>query len=190
MDPRMMLFLIVVIGGFLMVLISLWLIAKEKIFIDRESRQPVEIELKWLGRFKANAPALTLFVFACLLMIYPLQQVNTLERYVEVDTVPVKGLVEADTYPVLVYAVRRGDQLNKHGQFRIPVSFLGDQDLNDYRILLIVNGHVLDEAPAERKERGKEIEVSFRRVTFEPPTWQPTPSDRAALPEVPAEYRR
>lgn len=183
MDPRIALFFLVVIAGAGMVVGSIWLIAKDKIFIDRETKQPIEIELKWLGRFKANAPALTLFVLACLLMIYPLQRVNTLARYVDVDTVPVKGLVEADAHPVLVYAVRRGDMLNKNGQFRLPVSYLGERDLDDYRILLIVNGRVLDEARAEHKGRGKEIEVTFRRVVAEPSTYQ------AKLDDIPDRYK-
>lgn len=183
MDARIVLFYLVAAAGLGMMVGSLWLIAKEKIFIDRESTKPIEIDLKWLGRFKANAPALALFVLASLLLMYPLVQVNTLARYVEVDTVPVKGLVEADAYPVLVYAVRRGDMLNRNGEFRVPVSFLGQKDIDDYRILLIVNGRVLDEVRAERKERGKEIDVSFRRVVVEPASYE------AKLSDIPEQYK-
>lgn len=103
-----------------------------------------------------------------------------------VDTVPVKGVVEADSYPALVYAVRRGDMLNKNGQFRLPISFLGEKDMNDYRILLIVNGHVLDEVSAERPKNqkpGEEIEVRFKRVNVDPPKYQ------AKLSQIPETYK-
>lgn len=46
MDPRMALFFLVATAGVGMVVGSMWLIAKEKIFIDRETKQPIEIELK------------------------------------------------------------------------------------------------------------------------------------------------
>jgi hypothetical protein len=183
MDARITLFYLVATAGLAMMVGSLWLIAKEKIFIDRETNRPIEIDLKWLGRFKANAPALALFMLASLLLIYPLVRVNTLTRYVEVDTVPVKGLVEADAYPVIVYAVRRGEILHSNGDFSMPVSFLGDTDIDDYRILLIVNGRVMEEASAVRQERGKPIQVSFRKVVVEPPLYE------ARVSPIPAAYK-
>ena len=171
-DARIALFYLVSGSGLLMIGGSLLLVWKEKIFIDQESKQPVAIELPLGLRFKSNAPALALFVLGAFLLIYPVMQLKDLNRYIEVDTVPVKGLVHGDVYPVLVYAVRRGDMLNKNGEFKLPVSFLGRHDLDDYRILLVANGRVINEARAERKEWGKEIEVSFTPIVFEPANYQ------------------
>ena len=171
-DARIALYYLVSSAGLLMIVGSLLLVWKQKIVIDRESKQPVEIELPLGLRFKSNAPALALFVLGALLLIYPIMQLKDLNRYIEVDTVPVRGLVHGDVYPVLVYAVRRGDMVNKTGEFKIPVSFLGRQDVDDYRILLVANGRVINEARAARKEWGKEIEVSFTPVVFEPANFQ------------------
>ena len=108
-----------------MVVGGMWLIAKQKIYIDRESKQPVEIKLPLGVSVKSNYPALALFALGFFPLVYPLRQINTLTEYVTVDTVRIKGLVEADAYPVLVYASRAQDVLNKNGEFRVPVPFLG-----------------------------------------------------------------
>jgi hypothetical protein len=95
-----------------------------------------------------------------------------LNRYIEVDTVQLKELVDGDVYPVLVYAVGPSDTVNNRREFKVPVSFLGRQDSGSYRILLIANKRLLGEAPVERKEWGKEIEVSFPSIVFEPPEYR------------------
>jgi hypothetical protein len=177
MDARVALYYLVAVAGFVMVVGGMWLIAKQKIYIDRESKQPVEIKLPLGVSVKSNYPALALFVLGFFPLVYPLQQINTLTEYVTVDTVRIKGLVEADAYPALVYASRAQDVLNKNGEFRVPVPFLGKQDRAEYRMLLIVNGRVLDEAHAERKESGEDIEVKFRRVVVEPARYTPNVSD-------------
>ena len=170
MDPRIALYYVSAAAGLVMIVGGIWLIYKEKIYLDRESKQPIEIQSP-LGSFKSNYPALTLFVLGFFPLVYPMYAINNLSDYVRVETVRIKGLVAANAYPVLVYAARAQDTLNSDGEFQVPVPFLG-RDQDDYKILLVVNGHVLDETRAERKANGKEIEVKFKPLIVEPLAYQ------------------
>jgi hypothetical protein len=181
MDPRIYLYFLSALSGVIMITGGIWLIYKEKIYIDRESKQPIEIQSP-LGSFKSNYPALTLFVIGFFPLTYPIYAVNNLSEFIKVDTVRIKGLVEANAYPVLVYAARAQDSLTSNGEFGMPVPFLG-RGLDDYRVLLVVNGHVLDDQRVERSANSGEIEVTFKPVVVEPPAYQ------ADLAPVPPGYR-
>ena len=158
---------------------GIWLIYKENIYIDRESKQPIEIQSP-LGSFQSNYPAIALFVLGFFPLVYPMYCIN-LTRFVKVETVRIKGLVQANAYPVLVYAARGQDTLVSNGEFQVPVPFLGADD--DYKILLIVNDHVVDVERAVRKADGKEIDVTFKTLVVEPPAYE------ADVSAVPAAYR-
>jgi hypothetical protein len=181
MDPRIALYYVSAGAGLVMIVGGIWLIYKEKIYIDRESKQPIEIQSP-LGSFKSNYPALTLFALGFFPLVYPMYSINNLTEFVKVDTVRIKGLVTANAYPVLVYAARAQDMLSANGEFQVPVPFLG-HDQDDYKILLVVNGHVLDEARAVRKANGKEIEVTFKPLIVEPIAYETN------VNAVPAAYR-
>ncbi len=180
MDPRIALYYVSAAAGLVMVVGGIWLIYKEKIYIDRESKQPIEIQSP-LGSFKSNYPALTLFVLGFFPLVYPMYSINNLTQFVKVDTVRIKGLVQTSARPVLVYAARGQDTLSSDGGFQVPVPYLGKDD--DYKILLIVNDHVVDVERVVRKADGAEVDVNFKPVEVEPPAYQADVSD------VPAAYR-
>jgi hypothetical protein len=163
MDPRITLYYMCSVAGFVMIVGGIWLIYKEKIYIDRESKQPVEINTP-VGNFKSNYPALALFALGFVPLIYPIYALSTLVEYVKVETKQIRGPVETGAYPALVYAARAQDSLNKNGEFRFPVPFIGS---DDYRLLLVVNGRVLDETRVERGKPGEDIRVEFRPITVE-----------------------
>jgi hypothetical protein len=181
MDARIGLYYLCAATGLFMALGGIWLIYKEKIYIDRESGQPIEIELP-LGRFKSNYPALALFVIGFVPLIYPLYAMNNLSDYVKVQTIPIRGPVSASAYPVVIYASPKLDTLTAQGEFRVPVPFLGRGE-DDYRMLLVVNGQIVDEARAVRERGGEEITVQFRSVEFEPAPY------RQEVADVPDRYR-
>jgi hypothetical protein len=181
MDPRLALYYVVAAAGFIMIVGGIWLIYKEKIFIDRESKEPIEIQSP-LGSFKSNYPALTLFALGFFPLVYPIYTINNLTDFVHVQTVRIKGPVHASAYPVLVYAARAQDAVTSEGDFQVPVPYLDKQE-NDYRILLVVNGHVIDEARAVRNAQSKDIDVTFKPVVVESPTFVP------AVAPVPAAYK-
>lgn len=181
MDPRLALYYVVAAAGVFMVVGGIWLIYKEKIFIDKESNQPIEVSSP-LGSFKSNYPALTLFVLGFFPLVYPIYSINNLRDFVRVQTVRIKGPVRASAYPVLVYAARAQDAVGSEGQFQVPVPYLDSYD-NDYKILLVVNGHVIDEARAERKAKSDAIEVNFKPVVVESSEFVPN------VAPLPAAYK-
>jgi hypothetical protein len=181
MDSRMVLYYLSALAGIVMIVGGIWLIYKEKIYLDHESKEPIEIQSP-LGSFKSNYPALTLFVLGFFPLVYPIYAVNNLTDYIKVDTVRIRGAVAANAYPVVVYAARAQDSLSRDGEFQVPVPFLSQQD--DYRILLVVNDHVLDEARVERnKNDGDVIEVKFKPVVVEPNPYQ------GEVSPIPAEFK-
>jgi hypothetical protein len=170
MDARLALYYMCSVAGVVMIVGGIWLIYKQKIYIDRESKQPVEINTP-LGNFKSNYPALTLFALGFVPLIYPIYSLNTLVGYVKVDTVRIRGPVETSAYPALVYAARAQDSLTKNGEFRVPVPYIGN---DDYRLLLVVNGRVFDEARVpDRVKPGEDIRVEFRPITVEQSAFEP-----------------
>ena len=170
MDPRLALYYMCSLAGMVMIVGGIWLIYKEKIYIDRESKQPIEINTP-LGNFKSNYPALALFALGFVPLIYPIYSLNKLVGYVKVDTVRIKGPVETSAYPALVYAARAQDSLTKNGEFRVPVPYIGN---DDYRLLLVVNGRVFDEARVpDRVKPGEDIRVEFRPITVEQSAFEP-----------------
>ena len=71
----------------------------------------------------------------------------------------------SDRVPVLVYGHARRIHSSKSGEFRVPVPFIGE---DDYRILLVVDGHVFDEARVERGKPGEDIRLESARSLSNP----------------------
>ncbi|MEZ5287229.1 MAG: hypothetical protein R2712_20995 [Vicinamibacterales bacterium] len=179
-DPRIGLYFLSAFTGFVMVVGGIWLIYKEKIYIDAESKQPIEIKTP-IGGFKNNYPALTLFALGFFPLIYPIYTINNLELFAPVQTVRIKGEVDAHSYPAAIYASVDQDFKQGKGEFEIRVPFVGTNQ-KDYRMLLVVNGQVLGEESARRSVDGKEIEVHFKPIEVEDSEYQPQ------LAPIPADY--
>src|SRR6476661_10924552 len=83
-------------AGLVMVVGGIWLIYKQKIYIDSESKQVTEIELP-IGKFKTNLPALVLFALGFVPLIYPLYQCSGM-----FPLLSLKGYIGGDTFPVQI----------------------------------------------------------------------------------------
>ncbi len=179
-DPRIWLYFVSSLTGVFMVVGGIWLIYKEKIYLDAESKQPIEISTP-IGGFKNNYPALTLFALGFFPLIYPIYTINNLSDYARVETVRIKGLVDAHAYPVLIYASVDQDARTAKGDFELRVPFIG-KNQKDYKMLLVVNGQVLGEESARREEDSGEIEVHFKPVVAEDSPYEPV------IAPVPSDY--
>jgi hypothetical protein len=133
------LYYISAIAGFVMVAGGMWLIYKEKIYIDRESKTITEVKTP-LGTFKTNIPALVLFVLGFVPLFYPI--VKSAESTPEI---PLEGNVTSGDNPVVVYAAITSDYLDKGGAFTLKVPFFGD-DSKEYKIIYNVVGTSLFKA--------------------------------------------
>src|SRR5215472_711955 len=115
MDIRTPILLMTELSGVAMVVGGMWLIYKQKIYIDKESNQPVEVSLPGNLKFKSNYPALALFVLGFFPLIYPFTQVSKLEAYPHVVRVNLTGTQNTKVYPAVVYASAAEDNTTQDG---------------------------------------------------------------------------
>jgi hypothetical protein len=132
------LYYISAVAGFVMVAGGIWLIYKEKIYIDRETKAITEVETPF-GKFKTNIPALVLFVLGFVPLIYPI-----IKSASTTPEVPLKGEVKSNTYPVDVYAVISSDSLKNQRSVNLSVPFL-QGSTNEYKVLYVVGGILTEE---------------------------------------------
>jgi hypothetical protein len=160
-------------AGLVMVVGGIWLLYKEKIYIDSESKQVTEIELP-IGKFKTNLPALVLFALGFIPLIYPMAKCSGM-----LSELRLHGRIDGDAFPVQVYAVVRTDSLNAPGDFSLRVP-----ELADYKILYVVPGEpVVDYQPDVREARSGELQlkpftlVASRKERYKPNELQPVPPE-------------
>ncbi len=125
-------------AGLVMVVGGIWLVYKEKIVIDRESKQVTEIETP-LGKFKTNLPALVLFALGFVPLIFPI--VRSVGYSTEMR---IQGRVTSGAHPVTIYAVVTKDILQGDGVYnlRVPAPF---GRAGDYRVMYVVAGETNSE---------------------------------------------
>lgn len=144
MDPKFVpLLYLCSMSGVVMVVGGMLLIYKEKIYIDRESKQITEIETP-IGKFKTNIPALVLFVLGFVPLTYPLLKVREFGQKFSIS-----GKVEGapNSFPVQVYAVAQLDSLPETGEFSLEVPATADQ----YRVLYVAGRAILQETASARQ---------------------------------------
>jgi hypothetical protein len=158
-----------------MVVGGIWLIYKQKIYIDRESKQVTEIETP-IGKFRTNLPALVLFALGFFPLVYPIVQSKSFAEELEIC-----GAVESET-PVTVYAIAEHESLRRSRSYKIPVPFL--QGVTKDYLVLFVSDIILDEQTVdtgqiqEGKIHLKDVKISGgTSKTFEPNPIPPVPDE-------------
>jgi len=173
MDARIVLLFMTEFAGLAMVVGGIWLIYKQKIYVDKESNQPLEVGLPGGFTFKSNYPALALFALGFFPLIYPLSELSKLVEYPHVVTVKLTGVPNTNVYPALVYASVAPYPVTRDGDsFTVPVPFIGKGD-EEYKVLLIANEHVMDTQTAKKTGNGN-IEIKFRSTILEPSEYKTT----------------
>jgi len=163
MDVRFVLYFMTAFAGFVMVVGGMWLIYKQKIFIDKESNQPVEVRLPGNVSLRSNYPALVLFVLGFYPLIYPINKLSQLDEFPHVVKLRLTGAPSTNVYPVLVYAAAEMSAVARDGDsFSVPISFIGPGE-EQYKVLLIANEHLIDARTVTKADRNKDvINVDFR----------------------------
>ena len=150
----------IIIGG-------IWLIFKEKIYIDKETKHPIGFELPLLGKFKSNTPALALFFIGAFLIVYPIWK-----RPAPAD-LHLEGEIKNDTdYPFEVYAAVEAESVSNRRPFSIRVPELaGDRD--EYKLLYLTrDNRFYEERVPVKNIKTREIslkthEIPRNQVTLE-----------------------
>ncbi len=126
------------LSGLVMVVGGIWLVYKEKIVIDRESKTVTEIETP-IGKFKTNLPALVLFALGFVPLIFPI-----VKSVGYSNQMSIRGNVTSEAHPVTIYAVVRTDALQQNGEYslEVPAPF---GKVEDYRVVYVAGGMVLEE---------------------------------------------
>lgn len=128
-------------AGLVMVVGGIWLVAREKLYVDRETKEVTTIELPFGVKLQTNIPALALFLLGFVPLIYPLYATSGL-----LEEIQLSGEVAGDGFPVEVYAVVESDFLRAPGHFRMAVPDL-DGQRDHYKVLYVAGNAVLDGRP-------------------------------------------
>jgi hypothetical protein len=103
------------IAGFVMVAGGIFLLYKEKIYIDKDTKEVTSIETP-IGKFRTNAPALALFALGFIPLVIPIYLVKENARTLQID-----GQLDGDSFPVSVYAVTGYDMLQNKRRYTLTV---------------------------------------------------------------------
>lgn len=174
MDPRFVaLYYMCSFAGLVMVVGGIWLVYKQKIYLDHEGKTVTEIETP-IGKFKTNYPALVLFALGFIPLIYPMAKSSGIAEQIRI-----RGSVKSDVHPVFIYASTWSDALQQDREFSLSLPKLHDAGEN-YKVVYIAGDTVLDDPidladskQGEVRLRLKEI-ANGRTTTFVPDI-QPIP---------------
>lgn len=130
------------VTGLIMVVGGIFLLYKEKIYIDSQTKEVTALETP-VGTFRTNAPALALFLIGFIPLIYPIYQSSKKE-----DTVTLYGkLIEDNSiYPVQAYVVLDSQSFNNKSDyiFNVPAHW----DKGYYKVLYKMKGDNVQEETA------------------------------------------
>ena len=146
------------VTGLIMVAGGIFLLYKEKIYIDSQTKEVTALETP-VGTFRTNAPALALFLIGFIPLIYPIYQSSKDEekvrlareetRQIQEEKVKLQGRasVDKDKYPVQVYVVLDSDSLNNASDysFNVPAHW----DKGYYKVLYKTDDEKVQEETAD-----------------------------------------
>jgi len=133
-------------SGALLLVSVVWLLNNRRIYLDRDTKQPIEFEFPVLGKLKTQNPVLAMILVAAGLIVYPISASRT-------DQVTVNGFVETDGKPVTVTIVpmpllQQTFQSTSPVKMQVPVL----PDVN-YRALFSVDRRIESDTAVDLEQR-------------------------------------
>jgi hypothetical protein len=139
----------------------MYLIYKEKIYLDRETKAPIEVETP-LGKFKTNVPALVLFFFGFVFLTTPVYKLWNFNKNIKVT-----GSLKSTKHPIDIFAVVETESIPRDGRFAIGVPALFDQS-KEYKIIYSLGNIIVDHDPVKLKNaKGDEVDLGKKNLQFE-----------------------
>lgn len=147
-------------GGLVMIVGGIWLIYKQKIYLNPSGDKVdvVAVEIPFFGKLRTNVPALALFILGFVPLIYPIYKANTEYTRVEQE-------ITSEKYPVSVYVVVRQKSLNTHGKFVISIPNVNSADYEP-QIIYLANGFLTDQQEISLSE-GKHGVIELREKSLQ-----------------------
>ena len=164
MDWRIILYCLCSAAGFVMIIGGIWLLAKQKIYLNPETGAIVQVDLGPLGKFKTNIPSLGLFLIGGFLLVLPPYLAKFLPE-LESPSLEVTGSVNSNAHPVVIYAVIRSQAMQQDGSFTIPMP----QHMNaayDPKVLYVAANAqgVFDDDVQLKLQKGGQIQLSPKKL--------------------------
>lgn len=119
-------------AGIIMIVGALFLLFKEKIYLDSQTSQPTSVEVPFFGKLRTNAPALVIFALGVVAVAYPL-------HFDHLNYLKVTGTVKSNAHPVVVYVVSSQSTVGNESDLEISLPQLPSKDYNPYVILVAGN---------------------------------------------------
>jgi hypothetical protein len=143
-------------SGLVMIIGSLFLIFKEKVYLDAVTKEVMFVELPKLGKLRTNAPILAVIALGLVAVIYPV--------YLDRTTyITVRGKVESNIHPVSVYAVASQATSGNNEDLIIAIPQLPSKDYQPH-IVFRVGSAFDDETVDLRKVKNGVIELDTVRL--------------------------
>lgn len=125
------------IAGFVMVAGGVFLIYKEKIYIDKETNSVTSVETP-MGTFKTNVPALALFILGFIPLVFPIYIVKS-----HSEKIGISGEITSNVFPVTVYAVYESETLQNDGSYTLKVP--SQTDSGKYKLIFYSNNIFIED---------------------------------------------
>ncbi|WP_446008493.1 hypothetical protein [Candidatus Electrothrix sp.] len=141
--------------GLIMVVGGIFLLYKEKIYIDSQTQEVTALETP-AGTFRTNAPALALFMIGFIPLIYPIYQSSKdkeqvklaleQERLKQEEKVKLQGHVSAGNDTVQVYVVLDSESVNnpRDYSFKVPAHLEQEKYTVLYKLDNIIQEEMAD----------------------------------------------
>ena len=155
-------------AGILVLLGTIVLLFFRRIYLDSETRQPVQFFLPLFGHISTQTPVIVLMLFGVFLVTYGQWQFKQ-----ETLEVPVKGYIDPGDESILVKIVpdsHEGSAMGRAGPFSHNIPVCGKNP--EYRILFLEGKQVID----DQQLTNNGIEYGFSDVV-----WTTTPEETLPL---------
>jgi hypothetical protein len=126
------------VAGIIMILGAIFLLFKEKIYLNAETKQPISVEVPFFGKLRVNSPAFGVFFLGVVAVAYPVHFDHT--NYVKVI-----GKVKSNTHPVIVYVASSQSTVGNGANLEVALPQLSSKDYTPY--IILVAGNALDYEP-------------------------------------------
>jgi hypothetical protein len=179
---RLVLYYACSVAGLVTIVGGIWLLAKQKIYLNAETGDVVSVDIPLLGKFKTNIPSLGLFVLGSILLLLPVKLIQSVPTIT--PTVVVRGSVRSNDHPVVIYAVIGSGVLQQDGSFAIAVPLDLGPNYEPKVLYTTRNTRYIFDDPIEltRRKNGslellsKKLEVPETSSLFPPTGSQAQPS--------------
>lgn len=171
-------------AGFIMVVGNLYLIAKQRVYIDSQTRDVTDIELPFGIKMKTNTPIIVMFLFGAALLAFPVWEATRHEEKKN-RSIFLSGNIESSE-PVKVTVII-ADRSDVTGTFNVEVPLTSANYTVTYTIRngtsLIAREEVLlsdDEKDSVKKLRDVKAQIERQAANVIATLSQPTRTESAS----------